>query len=273
MKSLTTLFSMLFVMNTVHAQNNMTIDTIFANEQKVVSLFFPDPIRQGITGSPNYAFSYNREKEQYFGLLQATPGEKSNLLVITSSGKVYSYILSHSQKLKKLHYFIDSTESVGHEHQRSHPNTGTSTKTITITKTDSLRKDRYSKLCRQLLGNPRSFKQVKFRDGIKVRMAKSVYYANEVYIVFEIENGSKIDFEINALDLYTVNGNNKRKSSYQELLLPPIYKYKIPAVVPKGQHSQFVCVYPKFTLDKNERLLVKLEELNGNRDVLVKSSK
>lgn len=270
MKKLITLSSILIVTAHLYPQKDRTIDTIYTNEQKIVSLFFPDPIRQGITGTPNYTFSYNRENEQSFGLLQSTTGEESNLLVITSRGKVYSYILRHSQKLEKLHYFIDSTESIGHEHKRSNPNTVTSTKTIKLTKTDSLGKDRYSKLCSQLLGNPRSFNQIKYRDGLTIRMAKSVYYANEVYVVFEIENDSKIDFEINTLNLYTVNGNKKRKSSYQELLLPPIYEYKIPAVVPKGQSVQFVRVYPKFTLGKSEKLMVKLEELNGGRNVVAK---
>ncbi len=53
----------------IGAQNIRNIDTIYANNQKLSSLFFPDPIRQGITGSSNYAFSYNRDKEQSFGLL------------------------------------------------------------------------------------------------------------------------------------------------------------------------------------------------------------
>ncbi|CAN0486788.1 unnamed protein product [Scytosiphon promiscuus] len=101
-------------------------------------------------------------------------------------------------------------------------------------------------------------------------MTKSIYYRNDVYVVFKIENGSQIDFEINSLDLYKVNGNNKRKSSHQELLLSPVYQFQMPTVVPKGEQAQFVCVYPKFTLGAREKLLVKLAELNGARDVVKK---
>lgn len=54
------------------------------------------PIRQGITGTDNFVFSYNQEKEQYFALLQAKPGAVSNLLTITNDGEVYSYILKYS---------------------------------------------------------------------------------------------------------------------------------------------------------------------------------
>lgn len=128
----------------------------------------------------------------------------------------------------------------------------------------------YPKLCAQLLRNPRPFDQIKYRDGVTVRMAKNIYFQNEVYVAFEIENGSQIDFEINSLDLYKVNGNNRRKASYQELLLSSVYQFQMPQLVPKGQTVQFVCIYPKFTLGAREKLMVKLEELNGDRDVVMK---
>lgn len=62
----------------VESQTSKALDTIYANDTKNVALFFPEPIRQGITGSENFVFTYNREKEQYFGLLQAKPGKESN---------------------------------------------------------------------------------------------------------------------------------------------------------------------------------------------------
>tara|TARA_R110002051_G_scaffold7262_2_gene33578 strand:- start:132 stop:953 length:822 start_codon:yes stop_codon:yes gene_type:complete len=271
MKKLIPLLGLLMIMATLEAQNGKITDTIYANEQMTVSLFFPDPIRQGITGSPNYAFSFNREKAQYFGLLQATPGEESNLLVVTQDGEIYSYLLRYSQKLEKLNYFIADSERIGNERtgpsilpQGNMPLVDSDTMPISDEVED------YPKLCSQLLRNPRPFNQIKYKDGVTIRMAKSIYYLNEVYVVFEIENDSQIDFEINTLNLYKVNGNNKRKSSYQELILAPNYQFKIPQVVLKGQQVQFVCVYPKFTLGAREKLLVKLEELNGNRYIVLK---
>lgn len=262
---------LLIVMATVKAQNGKVLDTIYANEQMTVSLFFPHPIRQGITGSPNYAFSFNRERAQYFGLLQSTPGEDSNLLVVTENGSVYSFLLRYSQKLEKLNYFIDVSDRIGHE--RTGPSIVTQVK-LSLADSDTIpNSDKaldYPKLCAQLLRNPRPFDQIKYKDGVTISMTKSIYYLNEVYVVFKIENGSQIDFEINTLNLYKVNGNNKRKSSYQELPLPPIFQFQRPTVAPKGKQVQFVCVYPKFTLGARERLMVKLEELHGSRNIAVK---
>ncbi len=250
---------------------NRPLDTIYANETKTVSLFFPEPIRQGMTGAANYAFSYNREKEQYFGLLQATPGEESNLLVVSSTGQIYSYIVRYAEKVEKLNYFIDGAESIGNERSGRAPIVNIMDTSAIM---DSLPQIKnvpdYAKLCGQLLRNPRPFDQIRQNDGITVRMTKSIYYRDDVYIVFEIRNDSQIDFDIDGLNLFMVNGNKKRKASYQELLLPSVFRYNMPKTVPKGSKIQLVTVYPKFTMGKNERLLVKLDEANGSRDIVLK---
>ncbi|NKI28292.1 DUF4138 domain-containing protein [Arenibacter sp. 6A1] len=269
MKNSIALISFLCVLAFAEAQNSHVTDTILASDKKVVSLFFPNPIRQGITGSPKYAFSFNRDKEQSFGLLQATPGEESNLLVVTSDGKVYSYLLHYSQELDKLSYFIAASESIGNEksgsaHKHKPKKVLVSHKTLQ----DTIKTTDYSKLSSQLLKNPLPFNQLKNKKGISIRMTKSFYYDHEVFILFEIANNSSIDFEINSLNLFKVTGNKRRKASYQELLLSPVYLFKIPRVVLKGQKVQFICVYPKFTLGTNEKLIVKLDELNGSRDVV-----
>lgn len=250
-------------------QTSSGVDTLYANEHKIVSMFFPQPIRQGITGSTNYAFTYNREKEQYFGLLQATPGEDSNLMVITIDGEVYSYILRYSKKIDSLSYFVPQNRSIGNENyaNRMRPLAKLAQHDSLTSKLPS-KHPNYPKLCSQLLRNPSPFNQVRYKDGVSLKVTKSIYHSNEVYFVFEISNATEIDYEINSLDLFKVNGNKRRKSSYQELLLSPVYTHQMPKIVPKGQSYRFISVYPKFTLGKKEKLILKLDELNGGRDVV-----
>lgn len=268
MKNSILLICFLLLDSLAHSQDIKALDTIYANEQKTVALFFLQPIRQGITGSANYAFSYNRDKEQYFGLLQATPGEESNLLVVTQTGDVYSYLLKYADSLEQLSYFISETASIGNER------TGRSV--IPEQKIDSFVPETitgtadlpdYKKLCSQLLRHPKYFNQIRHSKGMSVGIAKSIYHGNEVYIVLEISNTTQIDFEINSLVLYKVNGNNRRRASYQELPLDPIYRFNLPEVVRKGQTVHIIMVYPKFTLEKGERLRVRLDELNGEREI------
>ena len=264
-------FILLFSICSVSAQSIKPLDTIYANEHKAVALFFPSPIQQGITGSANYVFSFNREKQQRFGLLQAYPGAESNLLVIGINGQVFSYILRYGKKLSQLNYFITEKESIGNE-------TGQTSlrfqKNETVTAVDSIAENseakELEKLCGQLLKTPRPFNQIKQNKGMVLKMTNSLYHGDQVFVVFEIQNRSQIDYEINTLELYRVNGTKKRKASYQEVPLKSVYQFKRPTKVSSGSTVQFVQVYPKFTLGKNERLLVTLDELNGGRNLNLK---
>ena len=248
--------------NLVVAQQKL--DTIYANDKKNVALFFPEPIRQGITGTSNFVFTYNREKEQYFGLLQATPGTESNLLTVTKNGQVYSYILKYKEQLPKLNYFISLKESIGSEQPMI-------LKQKPVSQAPS-RIDYFKKFSNHLLKSNSGSIATKRRKGIKLQLQKMVYNASEVYLVLEIKNKSEIDFEIDYLDIYRVNGNKKRKASYQKLLIQADYKHEVPSNIKVGQSQRFVYVLPKFVLGNNEKLQIELNESKGNRKVILKAN-
>jgi len=261
-----TFFTLLLLTFTIAIQAQKPLDTIYANDQKNVALFFPNPIRQGITGASHFVFTYNREKEQYFGLLQAKPGTESNLLAVTSDGKVYSYILKYSDKLPKLNYFIDENESIGDE---------SPTMEIPKTKNTISKKDRtgyFQRASEYLLRSGSETIAVKRKKGIWLRLQKMAYDDSEVYLVIEVKNRSGIDFEIDYLNVYRTNGDNKRKASYQRLQQEILYKYKMPYSIINGQSQRFVFVFPKFVLGDNEKLMLELKERNGSRKVVLETT-
>ncbi len=242
-------------------------DTIYANDQKNVALFFPDPIRQGITGASHFVFTYNREKEQYFGLLQAKPGTESNLLTVTNDGSVYSYILKYAKKLPKLNYFIDGNESIGNEKPQ-----------IKIHKTENKKVSTYvdripyfQRASEYLLKSNDIPIATRRKKSIRLQLKKMVYDKSEVYLVMEVRNKSGINFEIDYLNVYRTNGNNRRKASFQKLRQKVIYKHKIPSVILNTQSGRFVYVLPKFVLGDNEKLMLELKELKGSRKVVLET--
>ena len=258
-----TYIALLFLIHSIGITAQQPLDTIYANEQKNVALFFPNPIRQGITGTDHFIFSYNREKEQYFGLLQATPGTESNLLTITDDGRVYSYILKYEEDLKKLNYFISEKESIGNEKPKEiiqkpqvNPIDGQENR-ITY----------FQRFSKYLLNSKFERIATKRKKGIRLQLQKILYNASEVYLVIEIENNSGINFEINYLNIYRANGNKKRKASYQRLQQEVIYKHKMPSIIKDMQSKRFVYVLPKFVLGDNEKLQIELQELKGSRNV------
>ena len=264
MKTYITLLLFIYSISIVAQQ---PLDTIYANDKKNVALFFPNPIRQGITGASHFVFTYNREKEQYFGLLQAKPGTESNLLTVTSDGSVYSYILKYSEKLPELNYFINENESIGSELPLK-------IKRKPEVKPLNEYKNRithFQKFSEYLLKSNFERLETKRKKGIKIQLQKMTYDASEVYLVIEVKNNSGIDFEIDYLNVYRTNGNKKRKASYQRLQQEVIYKHKMPQSIADGESQFFVYIIPKFVLGDNEKLMLELKELKGSRKVILET--
>jgi len=243
------------------------LDTIYANDTKNVALFFPKPIRQGITGASHFVFTYNREKEKYFGLLQAQPGEESNLLTITNDGQVYSYILKYSEQLAKMNYFIDIAESIGNEKPKIVKEKSNVKQVEDLEKRFVL----FERFSKYLLKRKSKNLSTKRNRGLKLQLQKMVHQGSEVYLVLEFSNNSGIDFEIDYLNIYRVNGNKKRKASYQKLQQEVVYKYKFTSVVKNKQSKRFVFVLPKFVLGNNEKLQIESKEFNGGRKIFIET--
>jgi len=251
------------------AQTTTILDTIYANDTKNVALFFPEPIRQGITGSDNFVFTYNREKEQYFGLLQAKPGKESNLLVVNRNGSIFSYIVRYKKQLSKLNYFISLSNSIGNE------------KPI---KVDSIlaesseervdnRTYYYQKFCSYLLNRNQRIGRIKKRnEGIVLSVENIVFDKEELYFVIQIENNSTLDYDLNFLKLSIETRQKGRKKSLQRLYQEPIFKHNMPSKITENETVRFVYVLPKFSLSNDRRAIFELHEKDGERNIELKIS-
>jgi hypothetical protein len=241
------------------------LDTIYANEHKNVALFFSEPIRQGITGAPNFIFTYNREKEQHFGLLQAYPGPESNLLVVSSKGQLYSYIIKYRSDLDHLNHFIDIGESIGNETRIKPILDSVNIKTETF---DS-KSDYYARACRHVIKSQVGPIASRRKHGLSLKLLKPVYYGSEVYLVIEAMNDSGIDFEIDYLNVYRVAGSKGPRASLQNIPIKTVYTHDLPKIIKNRDRRRFVYVLPKFVLATMEKLVLELRELNGNRCLIM----
>ncbi len=267
---ITILFASLILVTGVStAQNNMVLDTIFANDQKNVALFFPNPIRQGIVGADNYVFNYNREKEQYFGLLQAKPGKASNLLIINANGSIFSYILSYKEQLEKLNYFVPQSQSIGFEQPKFTEHTDS-------TKVANLFTDKtfyYERFCSYLLDRKQKFGNIQKRqNGMELSLENIVFDKEELYFVIKIENKSSLDYDLNFLDISVQTRKQGRKKSIQRIKLDPNYQHNIPNKIIKKQTRRMVYVLPKFSLGNDKMVVLELGEKSGERNLKLKVS-
>ena len=243
------------------------LDTIFANDSKNVALFFPAPIRQGITGSENFVFTYNREKEQNFGLLQAQPGDESNLLIISSSGAVFSYIVAYKNQLERLNYFISEDQRIG---SLRPANEDTLQTKVTAQKAGNI--DTYFKRFSEfLIGRNQRIVRIKNRkNGISLSVENIVFQKEALYFVIEIDNRSTLDYDLDFLRFYTQTRKQGKKKSIQKIEIEPLYVYRLPVKIPEQQSRRMVFVVPKFSLAHDKQLLVELKERHGERALTLK---
>ena len=96
-----------------------------------------------------------------------------------------------------------------------------------------------------------------------------MYNGDEVYLIVGIRNGSEIDFEMDRLDIFRVNSSKKRRASHQEISLQPSYVCPGNALIQRGKEIRLAYVLPKFVLGKGESLKLVLEEVHGNRRVVL----
>lgn len=266
-----TSFLILIVLVSAFAKGQTTqvLDTIYANDTKNVALFFPEPIRQGITGSDNFVFTYNREKEQYFGLLQAKPGKESNLLVVNRNGSIFSYIVRYKKELSKLNYFIPLSNSIGNEKPIV-------TDSVLAESSEELVDNStyyYQKFCSYLLNRKQRIGRIKKRnEGVILTVENIVFDKDELYFVIHIENNSTLDYDLNFLNLSIETRQKGKRKSLQRLYQEPIYRHNLPSKIKENETTRFVYVLPKFSLSDDRRAILELNEKDGERNIELKIS-
>jgi len=253
----------------VSAQDTIVIDTIYANDTKNVALFFPEPIRQGITGSDNFIFTYNREKEQFFGLLQAKPGKESNLLVINSDGSIFSYIVRYKEQLSQFNYFIPKSSRIGSEILIMNDSIS-----VTVAKSNiNYKNNYYQKFSSYLIESRQRFGRNKKRtEGIILSVENIVFDTEELYFVIEIKNNSTLDYDLNFLKLSIETRLKGKRKSLQRLYQEPLFKYNLPSKIKENETARFVYVLPKFSLSNDLRVILELHEKDGERNIELKIS-
>lgn len=253
----------------VTAQETIVIDTIYANDTKNVALFFPAPIRQGVTGSDNFIFTYNREKEQYFGLLQAKPGKESNLLIVNRDGSIFSYIVRYKAQLSKFNYFIPKTSTIGNER----PQTNDSIPVVASQEGINNRNYYYQKFSSYLLEKKQRIGRIKKRnEGIVLSVENIVFDSEELYFVIQIKNNSTLDYDLNFLKLSVETRQKGKKKSLQRLYQEPLFKYNLPSKIKENETARFVYVIPKLSLSNDRRAILELHEKDGERNIELKIS-
>lgn len=266
---------------------------IYSTSNKNTNLFFSNPIKNGIVGNPNFTFGYSKENHGKIGILKSTPGEESNLLVITENGNIYSFLIRYKKDIEKFNYFINDSLSIGNEsgeilrsekpekkinkmgenEEKSEFVENNISEAVTVNNYEINEKvtdtsDVYKNLCIGEIKKSAFYSKIYGKkDKITVKLKSVSYLNNDLYFTVILKNESKLDYDINFLNFYISSKNKIKNSTTQTIPYKPKYVYNLPTKIKLNDNIEVVYVFEKFSINENKVLLVEMEEINGERTV------
>jgi hypothetical protein len=266
---------------------------LYSTSNKNTTLFFSNPIKNGIVGNENFTFGYNKENYGKIGILKSTPGEESNLLVITENGNIFSFIIRYKKDIDKINYFINDSLAIGNEsgnvykespvkklNQRVEKIITPKISDVSISEAvtvNSYEKDEeeskdatklYEKICLGEIDKPIFYNRIYgTKDKITVKLKNIRYLKNELYLTVILKNESTLDYDINYLNFYITSRNKKKNTASQTIPYKSKYIHNLPTKIKAGQNIEVVYVYQKFSINENKILLIEMTEDNGERIV------
>lgn len=239
-----------------------TLDTIYGNEHHSVALFFSSPIKQAITGSEDFIFTYDKQESQPLGLLKASEGKKSNLLVLCQDESVYSFVIIYAKELPQLNYFISDKHKIA---QKISP-VGSQSKSAGAVRSVISRRD--SLLLRSLL-SPRPGRPLvkSSRYGITMQLEDIVFHQQKHFFIIRLFNNSTLDYQPESMNFYLSHKKVPRRTVSQRLQLIPLDCLNPVSKIKSGNYVKLIFVFSKFSVSNKKEVIVGLNEQGGERNL------
>ncbi len=284
-----TIFLLFYILafNSASAQITSDSNTIIleCTGNKNTTLIFSNPIKNAIVGSDNFMFAFNKDNYGKIGILKGSPGEESNLLVITENGNIFSFTVRYKKDISKTNYFIDDIYVIGNENSKAVNQKGknkvvsesdgtTNVKEVTVNDyqsdnsvpSDSI--SNYKASCLDEINKPSFYKRIYgSKNKITIKLKNISYINDELFFSIVLSNESTLDYDINFLNYYITSRNKKKTTTTQTIPYTAKYIHNNPTKIKSGEVLDVVYVYTKFTINENKILLLEMSEDNGERTV------
>jgi conjugative transposon TraN protein len=220
---------------------------------KTTNLVFPFKIKSVDRGSKDLLVQIAKGVENVLQLKAAKENfEETNLSVITSDGKLYSFIVCYSGQpgVLNLHFAKDS--SVIKEPPLQFQGVGNEA----IMEMDA----------KNIMEQKRSVSGIKDKKyGMRMRLT-GLFIRNDVlYFQIQLQNRSNISYDIDMVHFIIKDKRQARRTASQELPVQPLYMYGNNISIKADASQSLVYALPKFTIPDKKWFYVQMIEHNGGR--------
>lgn len=179
--------------------------------------------------------------------------KETNLTVVTSDGKLNSFILTYSRQPAILNFSLGKNPREGMIF-------------LSPENTNEAEIEAYSRLSaasRKKIGG------ISEKDsGISFRLNGIYIHGNVMYFRIKIENSSNISYDIDQFRFYIRDEKRAKRTASQEIEVSPVYVHD--RVEKITTENTMVVALPKFTVPDQKYLAIQLMEKNGGRHLELK---
>lgn len=190
------------------------------------------------------------------------PVEKTNLLVVTQSDKIFSFNVSYAKECLKTVYNIPDSASILSKEK----------KIFQITQHHSINDSLHKVLINRNEFLPRVISKTK--GGIKLTLNNIYSSDTTLYFLFNLQNRSTIHYNINYFSMYLTTNTTRKLSMMvtQDSQLPYTFIGEKLDHIATNVTRQFIIAIPKFTMEANQIGLIEIAEKNGGRHLKIRFS-
>lgn len=247
--------------------NKLPTYPLFISDQKTTHLVFPFPVTYVDLGSTGLIAAKATGAENIVRVKAAAAGfPESNMTVLTSDGKLYSFLVNYQRDPKVLSLDLGAGASpVGDDVPTTQAATGEAILTNSPIPQGNL--DAYAKQALARKGSAATDTQ----NQLSLRAGLVGYRQETLFFPLHVFNKSNVTYDVDFVKFYIQDKQVAKRTAEQAIELSPIYVYngskrKIEA---NGTLDQ-VCIFKKFTIPDQKQLIIELYEKGGGRNIKLK---
>ncbi|GAB2547017.1 conjugative transposon protein TraN [Spirosoma aerophilum] len=247
--------------------SNSTIRPSYAiqvSNSKTTHIIFPYEIRYADLGSKDIAGEAVEKASNVFRLkaLGQNPFMETNLTVVTADGRLFSFLITYKEQPDAVTYDLTKVLLDGDVSKSAKVSSGSQARLA-----DNL--NRQGELA---MHSRRKIRHIGFKaQGMNLYLRNILYKDDVMYLVLGIENGSKLDYDIDYLRTYVMQMKKAGESSAtQDVPVDPIKVFDAAeGVIPRHDELIKVIAIERLTLEKDRRLVVQVGEESGGRQLAI----
>ncbi|SRR5579871_707893 len=227
---------------------NKTTNIIFSYRVKSVDRGSRDVIAQKAIGAENI-LQIKAARENF---------HPTNLSVITSDGKLFSFIIHYNPDPSPLNISFASDSNLILEKANYRQIQ------LTAEKLNDLILDNDARI----MLKQKHFLHARISaDGMKLTMHGIYIKDNTIWFLFEAENYSYLDYHPDYLRCYITDKKKAARSAIQEIGITLLYPATFLETVPGKKKKLLVIAFSPFSFSRDKKMVLQISEKNGGRSL------